>query len=122
MKDMVWNVYVDDINARRIKQFNIFNHYSFNEGVKKAYKKYKNDFAAFAEGVRRELQYYFWSKCEWEIVLSDFPPSDRFQKEKIDVYDQVMLNWDIFIQYVWDAAHARKAPTRKPKKEQEEQE
>lgn len=119
MKDMVWNVYVENFNANRIEKYNIFQHYSFNESVKKAYKKYKDDSAAFAKEVRRQLQYYFWSKCEWEIVLSDFPPSDRFQKEKIDVYGQVMLNWDIFIQYVWDAAHARKAPTKKQKLEQD---
>lgn len=45
--------------------------------------------------------YYFWSKCEWEIILSDFPPSDRFKKKKVDVYEQVMLNWDKFINYLW---------------------
>ena len=27
---------------------------------------------------------------------------DSFEKEKIDIYDQVMLNWDVFIKYVWD--------------------
>ena len=46
--------------------------------------------------------YYFWSKCEWEIILSDWPPSDTFCKEKIDVFDQVMLNWDIFVDYIWN--------------------
>lgn len=46
--------------------------------------------------------YYFWSKCEWEIILSDFPPSKKFQEKKVDVYEQVMLNWDIFINYVWN--------------------
>jgi len=108
MRDMVWNVYVENFNAKQMEPYNIFKHYSFNEGVKKAYKRYKNDFDAFAEEIKKELQYYFWSKCEWEIILSDWPPSDRFKPVKVSVYDQVMLNWDVFIQYVWDMAHARK--------------
>ena len=75
--------------------------------------------------------YNFWSKCEWEVVITDWPTHitveelNRLQKEldghtaaygnppyalsvdlrvaeKIDVYDQIMLNWDIFINYLWE--------------------
>ena len=52
--------------------------------------------------VRNSLRYYYWSKCEWEIVLSDWPPSETFKKEKVDVYSQVVLNWDIFSEYIWE--------------------
>ena len=108
MRDMTWNVYVENFNMGHIDVYNIFDHYSFDKGVKEAYKKYKNDFEAFSEAVRRELMYYFWSKCEWEIILSDWPPSGDFDNKKISVYDQVMLNWDAFIAYVWTMAHTRK--------------
>ena len=76
--------------------------------------------------------YHFWSKSEWEIALTDWPTHidvkevARLQKEldehfgrwnrepysidvhlrvaeKIDVFDQVMLNWDIFIDYLWNS-------------------
>ena len=110
MKDMVWNVYVESFNQKEIVPYNIFTHYGFNEDVKKIYKKYKNDFETFSEEVKTSLMYYFWSKCEWEIILSDWPSSPTSPIEKkVDVYDQVMLNWDIFIQYVWTQAHARKS-------------
>lgn len=98
---LVWNVYVENINAQRIEVYNIFQHSSFKKDVLNAYKEYKNDFEQFSEKVRKSLMYHFWSKCEWEIILSDWPPSNNFKKEKIDVYDQVMLNWNIFIYYVW---------------------
>lgn len=102
MKELEWNVYVENINRRQIEVYNIFEHGGFKKDCDKAYKEYKNSFQKFTESVKRSLMYYFWSKCEWEIILSDFPPSDRFKKKKIDVYDQVMLNWNLFINYVWE--------------------
>ena len=109
MRDMVWNVYIENFNRSKIESYNIFKHYGFLTDVKKAYKKYKNNFKAFSDEVKRALMYFFWSKCEWEIILSDWPHHDSFHDEKVDVYDQVMLNWDIFIKYVWDMCHARKS-------------
>ena len=38
MQKMVWNVYYENINGSKIQQFNIFDHDSFNEDVKKIYK------------------------------------------------------------------------------------
>ena len=105
---MYWFVYVENINKREIEKYNIFDHDSFMNDVKDAYKKYKDDFESFAEKVKHSLMYYFWSKCEWEIILSDWPPSDKFKEKKINVYDQIMLNWDIFINYVWKMSHMRK--------------
>ena len=60
------------------------------------------------EAVHGSLFYYYRSKCEWEVIVSSWPPSDRVPERKVDVYDQVMLNWDVFIGYVWEQAHARK--------------
>ena len=116
MRDMEWYVYVEDINGRHITTYNIFQHGRFMDDVQKIYKQYKDDFDIFSCEIQKSLRYYFWSKAEWEIILSDWPESKIFQKEKIDVYDQVMLNWDIFIRYVWEMAHARKVSkkTNKP--------
>lgn len=108
MRDMHWRVICEDFNGRRIADYDIFEHYSFAEDVKKAYGKHRNDFGAFSENVRGLLFYYFNSKCEWEVVVSAWPPSDRVSERKVDVYEQVMLNWDVFIEYVWTRCHERK--------------
>lgn len=110
---MEWNVYVGDFNANEIKVYNIFNHSSFTEDVKKICKKYKDDYATFCDKLKGSLMYYFWSKCEWEIILSDWPPSDRFNSSKVSVYDQIMLNKEAFMKYVWDTAHTRKTRAKK---------
>lgn len=102
MKELEWNVFIENINRRQIEIYNIFNHASFKKDCDDAWHEYNNNFQKFAENVKRSLMYYFWSKCEWEIILSDFPPSKKFQKKKVDVYEQVMLNWDKFIYYLWE--------------------
>ena len=61
----------------------------------------------FSDQLKHILQYYFWGKCEWEIVLNhdNGTNSDR----KIDVYEQVMLNWDKFVEYCWSFTNQYKS-------------
>lgn len=99
---MVWNVYVSDINGRRIVVHNVFDHGRLIDFCRRNYKKNKDDRNEFCEQLRRDLMYCYWSKCEWEIILQSWPPRDDFQDEKIDVWYQVRLNWDRFCEYVWD--------------------
>lgn len=153
---LCWNVYCSDFNGKEIKLFNIFDHWSFYNECVKAKKKFKEDKEAFAKEVKGWLMYYFWSKCEWEIILDHWPSGEwyelrttmkvsdmvdmyrsagincdswrisenvidkeitleafpewhKYKQEKIDVYDQVMNNWDIFIDYLWDHRNELKA-------------
>lgn len=108
MREMHWRVIREDFNGRRIAYYDIFEHGGFADGVRKAYRKYRNDYGAFAENVSGLLFYYFNSKCEWEVIVSAWPPSDRVPERKVDVYEQVMLNWDVFIEHVWTRCHERR--------------
>lgn len=108
MREMHWNVIVEDFNGRKIGTYDIFRHGMFADDVRKAYKKHKNDFDAFSKKVRGLLFYYFCSKCEWEVIVSAWPASDRIPDKKIDAYEQVIMNWDVFIEYVWTRCHERK--------------
>lgn len=86
---------------------NIFEHSSFYKDFQKVLKTI-NDKQDFADKIKSLLMYYFWSKCEYEIIISAFPESkDQKEKIKIDVYEQVMLNWDAFIDYVWEYKNGR---------------
>ena len=98
---MQWNVFFHNYNKNEIEQYNIFNHSSFRYEVKQLIKKYK-DKDTFIDQLKIELAYYFWSKCEWEVIISPWVGKKEPCKAKIDVYDQVMLNWDIFANYVWE--------------------
>lgn len=136
-----WKVFNEDINKRKIVEYDVFTHYNFLKGLSKVFKdidklekaeeSQKKIEAEFNERVRRECLYYFWGKCEWEVVLTSWPPYitveeiNRLNKEiedhvknwgsparvvspnldismKIDIYDQLQLNWNVFLQYVKD--------------------
>ena len=96
-----WYVLIEDVNAKEIVIYNIFWHSGFLDDCRKAAAKYKTDREAFLEAVKTSLLYYYWSKTEWEIILSSWPPRKDFHDEKIDVYDQVVLNWPAFEDYIW---------------------
>ena len=86
MENLVWKAYYHSMSGHEIRPFNIFEH----------------EKEAFAEELRRSLFYYYCSKCEWEVVIGPWC-GDRGTKEiKVDVYMQVMNNWDIFVDYVWN--------------------
>lgn len=97
--NLEWYVYYYDMNSSQLKTFNIFNHRGFkNAIIEVIFKKYYS-MEKFKKAVKSELMYYFWSKAEWEIVISDW--FGKQVEKKIDVYDQVMLNWDRFIEWLY---------------------
>ena len=99
MENLVWKAYYHSMSGHEIRPFNIFEHGRFREEVRKLLLKCTEK-EAFAEELRRSLFYYYCSKCEWEVVIGPWC-GDRGTKEiKVDVYMQVMNNWDIFVDYV----------------------
>lgn len=66
---MQWNVLYNNFNARKIEEINIFKYSSFTKDVENLLKEdiSKDE---FADKLRRKLQYRFWSKCEWEVVVT----------------------------------------------------
>lgn len=96
-----WYVYLADINKKEIIKYNVFKHYSFYEDLKINIKNNKNK-KDFIDRLRKDSMYYFWAKSEYEIILGSWPEWDKFKKEKIDVYSQLMLNWDKFVDYIWE--------------------
>ena len=98
-----WLVWYYNFNAQKIEQYDVFRHGGFLRECRDAAGKYGEDRAAFEEEIRRSLLYYYWSKCEWEIILSGWPPSrDGQEARKVDVYSQVMINRELFMDYVWN--------------------
>lgn len=98
-----WNVLVGDWNSGEICVHNVFDHAGFLNDCKVATEKYELK-ADFAEKIKSHLFYYYWCKCEWEVVVCHWPVTDneKYKCKKIDVYSQVNINWDKFIDYLWE--------------------
>lgn len=121
IKKLNWNVFYLDFNAKKIVQFNVFNHYSFSLSLEEYTKNHKKELKKenltekerkeliekYKKEIHNDLMYYFWSKYEWEIGITE-PFEDHIVKqdreypwEKVDVYDQVNMNFDIFFDYIY---------------------
>lgn len=101
-KELVWNVHNHKSNKDEIEEFNIFHHTSFNKNVKRILKSYKksDDKESFAKEMDRELHYYFWSKCEWEVIITKidgkimlYPWIGSKTKNTLDVTNDKDFNW-----------------------------
>ena len=129
LRNMVWNVFITDMNSRKVEIHNVFNHSSFLKSVNKLLDA-KLPKEEFTEQLRREVCYYYWCKVEWEITVSHYPSyigKDEMDKlldereqyyrkynkypysndvdlvgaKRVDVHDQILLNWNAFVDYVW---------------------
>lgn len=58
-----------------------------------------------AEYMKSYFMYRYWSKCEWEFIIVDWPYKDKVEDSnpiKIDVWDQIQLNFSVIIDLVWN--------------------
>jgi ATP-dependent exoDNAse (exonuclease V) beta subunit len=55
---------------------------------------------AIEKQLDRLCTYYFWAKCEYEVIVSAWPPKEGSDR-KIDIYTQLKENWDIFKELVF---------------------
>lgn len=97
---MEWYAYYHDSNARKIRPCNVFDHGDFRRDVEKLLKKKDIDRDAFSKELRSTMMYYFWSKCEYEVLIIKewVGPS---AETKVDIFGQVALNWERFVDYLW---------------------
>lgn len=79
-----------DINRQKFEAYDIMPY--LIERYKKEKKKPKT-FEEFKQFIKSESMYQFWGRCEYEIILVDWPC--KRVEEKWDVYDQIMMNIDI---------------------------
>lgn len=85
-----FNVIIYDINRKKFKPYNVMDFFVDEYNEEKSKPK---TFDEFKEFVERKSMWMFWSRCEYEIILSDWPPSGV--EEKWDIYRQIMMNIDI---------------------------
>lgn len=102
-----WNVYMENFNRKTIVVYNVFRHWSFREACRKALRKYKNEdqVGELEKEIKRWVTYLFWSKCEYEVIITGWPPpreDSNFRDIKIDVCKQLELNWNYFFKYILD--------------------
>ena len=101
-KDLKWYVYRYNCNSNKIETYNVVGGKYFLETLKKMMKKYsdKND---FAEALKSEMMYHFWSRAEWELIVETTEDNRIFlspwvgckdpENVRIDATDDTGFDW-----------------------------
>lgn len=92
-----FNVIWENFNARKFEPYNIM-PYFINKYIKAENKP--KTFDEFKKFIESESMYMFWGRCEYEIIISDWPPSGK--EEKWDIHRQIMMNIDIITEILMD--------------------
>jgi len=120
-----FNVINYDINKGEFKAYDIVPYFVniYNDRKKKSkgkkiqkilrenpnMKKYygvPDTFEEFQEFIKQEGRYQFWSRCEYEIILVDWPCQKV--EDKWDIYDQIMMNLDIITDIIMEECKSSK--------------
>ena len=84
-----FNVIINDFNGGTFEPYDIM-PYLVNEYNEAKVKP--SSFQELKEFVEQKARYQWWARCEYEIILVDWP--NQKVSEKWDVYRQVMMNID----------------------------
>ena len=81
-----------DINANEFKPYNVMRYFinEYNEAKEKP--QTVEDCKKF---IKDHSMYQFWGRCEYEVVLHDWPCNKT--EKKIDVHEQIMMNIDTVV-------------------------
>ena len=89
-----FNVITYDFNSGKFVKYDIMPYLIRTYNEKKEKKEtLPETFDEFKNFVENESHYQFWARCEYEIILIDWPCQKNH--EKWDVYKQIMMNLDI---------------------------
>lgn len=96
----VFNVICFNPNLKIMEPYNVM-PYFINEYKETKRSKRPKTFDEFKEFIKSKSMYMFWSRCQYEIILSDWPCSGI--SEKWDVHRQILNNIDLITVILYNA-------------------
>ena len=85
-KVISWDFNSDNIDYYDIMPFLI-------DSYKKIKKNKPKTFDEIKEFIINESRYRFWSRCEYEVIITGWPKQKK--EVKIDIFNQIMENIDV---------------------------
>lgn len=96
-----FNVILWDVNRREFIPYDVIPYFirEYEDAIK--YKTEPKTTEEFKDFVVKWGKYQFWARCEYEIVLTDWPVLKT--QRKIDVFEQIQMNLDLVVELVMDS-------------------
>lgn len=88
-----FNVINFEFNSEKFKSYDVMPYLVNCYEEVKHKKESPKSFEEFKEFVKSKSMYKYWSRCEYEIILSDWPNEKK--RKKIDIHEQIMMNIDL---------------------------
>ena len=89
-----------NINKNVFEPYDVMPYLINEYKVKKKKKKQPNTFDEFKRFIEGASMYQYWSRCEYELILTSWPNEDK--KEKIDIHKQIMMNINVITNILMD--------------------
>lgn len=93
-----YNVYYHEINGDKIKTLNILRENGYVMDCIRGYKKNMSK-EEFDKKLNADCKYMYWCRCEYEVVVAAW--AGGYAVKKIDIYEQLKMNWSIFSEICW---------------------
>ena len=108
MEKKKFNVMIWDFNRRMLTTYDVLPYFreEYKEAKKTDRPKTRKEWEEF---VTRKGRYMFWSRCEWEIIVSEWPPAKEDRGVKIDVWRQIENNLGIVVDILMEEYKPRKS-------------
>lgn len=85
-----FNVIIFNPNSDKFEQYNVM---LYLIGKYNNQKTKPVTFEECRKFIKNESQYQFWGRCEYEVILVDWPCQKT--ELKTDVHEQIMMNLDV---------------------------
>lgn len=108
MEEKKFNVLRWDMNRRVLTTYDVLPYFrrAYEEKKKADRPTTREEWIKFVESAGK---YMFWSRCEWEIIVSEWPPAKEDRSVKIDVWHQINNNLDLIVDILMDEKKSRKS-------------
>ena len=92
-----FNVLRWDINRNELVTYDVLPYF------RKCYKERKKKDKPVAvdewkKFIKQEGMRMFWSRCEYEIIISPWPPQKKDVSVKVDIWQQIEMNLDLIVE------------------------
>ncbi len=101
-----------DINAQKFIKYDIMPYLTNCYKTIKNKEKKPKTLDEFKKFVEKNSLYMYWARCEYEIILLDWPCQK--DKKKIDIHWQIMNNIDVISEILFN--HYNSNTSKKTKK------
>lgn len=96
--NLSWKVLNHDFNNDKIINYDIFWKGSAEEIAKRIKRDKLDNYDKFKESMKTFFMHDFWCRSEYEIMVSGL--HTRVEPEKIDVWRQIEMNFDLILEYI----------------------